>query len=353
LLVQLARLSRESPMAFGPGSAQFFSADLFDFFLLNPRHPIWGSLFASITASFHRGNSGFGLSLGWIAIALFAAATSTVLRTYKNRRWLWGFVIFGVLALGPTLHIGGSLLSGFPMPQAVLMKIIPFLAASRTPIRFVVPAELCLALTIATGWAMRERVRPLSKSIATLALTLILFESLAAPLPLVEVPIPRVYREITADPGSSVLVNIPTIPAREEVLYQIVHRQRLADNVEGVIPLRSRRGTDLFATSQWVVLTNSLGTKGWVASLGETRWESLAAELRQFMHENRIRWLILRRTRPALNPKGDGFIEKRLLEDAVYDSFLENLQRLGPLRHKDSSDYALFEFNAEGLDPRR
>ena len=353
LLVQLARLSREGPMGFEPRMAQFFSADLFDFFLPNPRHPLWGGVFAAITGSFHRGNDGFGLTLGWIAIALFAATAPTVLRAHQNRRWFWGFVIFWVLALGPTLHIGGSLLTGFPMPQAVLKKIVPFLAVSRTPIRYVVPAGLCLALVVATGWAMRERSRPLAKPIPALILALILFESLAAPLPLVVVPVPGVYREVTAAAGSSVLVNIPAIPARYELLYQTVHRQRLADNVESVIPLRSRRGTDLFATSQWSVLTGSLGTKGWVASLGETQREGLAAELRLFLLENRIRWLVLWHTQPTLTPQKSGFSEKRLLEDAVYDNFLENLHRLGPLRHQESNGYALFEFQAEGLDPRR
>ncbi len=353
LLLQLLRRSHEGPMGFDARMAQFFSADLFDFFLPNPRHPFWGGIFAPLTAGFHRGNGGFGLSLGWVAIVLLAAATPMVFRSRHNRRWFWGFVTFWVLALGPTLHIGGRLLGGFPMPQAVLEKIVPILAASRTPMRYVVPAGLCLAVTLAVGWAARDRARPFPRLMPALALALLLFESLAAPLPLVDVPVPEVYRQAAAAPGSSVLLNIPAIPARDEVLYQTVHRQRLADNVENVMPLRSRRGCDLFATSQWSELTGKLGTKGWISSLPVTDRDRLAADLRHFLDANRIRWIVLRRTRPALIDSGRGFTEKRMLEDTAYDSFLENLQRLGPIRRLEAGDHALFEFPAQGLDPRR
>jgi hypothetical protein len=358
LLRELVLHARESPMQFDPRLVQFFSADLFDLFLPNPRHPLWGAVSAPITAGFHRGDGGFGLSLGWIAMALLVAAAFAIFRAREGRRWFWGFVAFGILMLGPALHVGGGILSGFPMPQAILAKIAPFLAASRTPIRYAAPAELCLALAIAAGWAIRERgsgrdARPLARTLPVLVLGLLLFESLAAPMPLVDVPVPEVYRGIDSTPGSSVLVHVPGIAAREDLLYQTVHRQRLAEDLENALPLRSRRSTrhspDLFTQPEWSVLSRNLGTPGWVASLSTSERETLVPGLEGFLRVHGIRWIAVMRSRPALADDGRGFVEKPLMADAAYEAFLENLILLQPLRHEDGGDQALFEFEAEDL----
>jgi hypothetical protein len=254
--------------------------------------------------------------------------------------------------------VGGRVFDGVPLPQALLAKIAPFLAASRTPIRYAAPAELCLALAIAAGWALRARsgvrnARPLARALPALVFGLLLFESLAAPMPLVEVPVPQVYREIDSPPGSSVLVHVPGIAAREDLLYQTVHRQRLADDLENPVPLRSRRGTpsrpDLFVRPEWTDLTRALGTPGWVASLSESDRDARLGRLDDLLRVNGIRWLVVLRTRPVLADDGRAFATQPLTADVAYDAFLENLVRLQPLRHEDGGDQALFEFEAEDL----
>jgi hypothetical protein len=352
LLTQLARRAGEGAAAFDPRLSRFFSADLLDFVLPNPRHPLWGGLTAPITANLHRGDGGFGLSLGWVAIALLVLAAIALFRARDGRRWFWGFAVCWLLTLGPALHVGGSVI-GLPMPQAILAKIAPWLAASRTPIRYVAPAELCLALAIAVGLARRwSAAPPRVRALPAILLGLVLFESLAAPLPLIEVPVPGVYREINAAPGTSVLAQAPPVAAREALLYQTVHRQRLAENLENAIPLRSRRGPDLFAGPGWTLLTQKLGEPGWVASLAEGDRERLFRELRGFLRDESIRWVVVLRTRPELLPDGRLFRDKVLLDDASYDAFLDNLKRLDPLRSEDNGDNALFEFDTGELDPR-
>jgi hypothetical protein len=239
------------------------------------------------------------------------------------------------------------------MPQAILAKIAPWLAASRTPIRYAAPAELCLALAIAAGWARRwTAAPPRVRALPAMLLGLVLFESLAAPLPLIEVPVPAIYREIDSAPGSSVLAQAPPVAAREALLYQTVHRQRLAENLDNAIPLRSRRGTDLFASPGWTLLTQKLGEPGWVASLAEADRARLFGELRGFLRDESIRWVVVLRTRPELLPDGRLFRDKVLLDDASYDAFLDNLKQLDPLRSEDNGDNALFEFDTGELDPR-
>jgi hypothetical protein len=355
LVRALARHAHESPTRFDPRLVQHFSADLFDFFLPNPRHPLWGAGFAEVTAGFHRGDGGFGLSLGWIALGLLAVGALALLRARRDRRWFWGFVVFWVLALGPRLHVGGGVLSGLPLPQDLLSRAAPWLAASRTPIRYAAPAGLCLALAVAAGWARRDRARPLARALPALALGLLLLESLAAPLPLVEVPVPAVYREIDSPPGAATLAHAPGIPAREELLYQTVHRQRLAANLDNAIPLRSRRARggdpDLFERPEWTALTRRLGAPGAVAALPAPQREALARDLSLFLERHAIRWIVVPRSRPVLNDDGRGFTTKRVMEDAAYDAFLENLQLLEPLRQEDSGEDALFEFEVPDAAP--
>jgi len=360
LLLQLAQRSRQGDTGFDPRLTQFFSADLLDFFLPNPRHPLWGSAFAPISAGFHKGDGGFGLSLGWVTMALGVVTAIALLRAREGRRWLWGSVIFWLLSFGPALHIGGHILQGIPMPQVLLAKVVPFLAGSRTPLRYIAPAQLCLAVMVAAGWAAGrrgavstpERRAPLDFSSARLTLAaigLLLFESLAAPLPMTPVPVPEAYRQIGGAPGSSALVHIPGMPAREDLLYQTVHRQRLVENLENAVPLRSRRGADPFGSPLWIALTRALGDPQWVASLSEAGRTQAASALRDFLRQNQIRWIVLLRARPALTDDGRRFVSQRLLDDATYTTFRQNLRLLGPLREQELGDDTLFEFDAPNL----
>jgi hypothetical protein len=354
LLAQLVQRTVEGGYGFDPRLTQFFSADLLDFFLPNPRHPIWGSWPAAITAGFHRGDGGFGLSLGWFGIVLAVIGAVGVHRSHKGRVWFWGWIVFLILALGPRLHIGGHVLDGIPLPQAILSRLLPFLAGSRAPIRYAAPAELCMAVTIACGWAALRRRRgfmdhnrPARIEIA--AGGLLLFGALAAPLPMVEVPVPNVYESVTGAPGSSALIHIPGIPAREDLLYQTVHRQRLVENLETAIPLRSRRGPDPFRDPRWTALTRSLGTPGWVASMSEGQRGTLVADLRSFLRQLRIRWIVLLRSRERLAPDARSFDSELVLDRATYEAFLANLRLLGPVREEDFNTSTLFEFDVPGI----
>ncbi len=431
LVAALLRRSGEGATSFDPRLAAFFSADLLDFFLPNPRHPLWGSAFRDITAGFHRGDSGFGLTIGWSALALFVAASAALFSRRRGkdedaglqqagdidprplglpanagpdpRVWFWGAIVFLILALGPELHVAGRS-AGLPLPQAIVAKVLPFLGGSRTPIRYMAPAWVCLAITIAAGWASWERrrrarveeagmpqgagaaarsprqaegrsgpdhpgpdhpgpnlpgldlpIRRLPGSggnsstwrIGAVVTALVWIEALAAPWPMVSVPVPAVYRAAAASlpeglEQGTALVDLPGMPARESLLYQTVHRQRLVQNVESAMPLRSRRGADAFEDPAWAVLTQGLSAPGWLESLPSADRAGVIGEIRGFLDRQGVRSLVVLRTRPQLDEHGRAFHEAPVLPDAAAEALEAHLGVLGGGRNAESAGQALY-----------
>lgn len=354
----LVRLSQGGTQ-FDPQLGAFFSADLLDFVLPNPRHPLFGGPFQNLTARFHNGDGGFGMSLGWLTLVLAVVATIAAFRSSEGRRWFWGFLCFWLLSLGPMLHVGGTVHANLPLPQALLSKLLPFLGGSRTPIRYLAPAWICLSLLIAIGWAARGRrgaaggflhgplVRAVPATRIELVIgSLVLFESLAAPLPVIPVETPEVYGRLLASPGYYAVATLPTPPAREAMLYQTIHQQRLVQNVATAMPLHTPHDHSPFATPHWEALTNNLATPGWIAQMPATEQTQLVGALRRFLGEYRIRFVALHRTRPTLAEDGRSYREAPVCDETQFAAFRENLRKLHPMHEREIGGAVLFEFEA-------
>lgn len=346
LALQLAARRQEGTAQFNPRLAAYFSADLFDFLLPNPRHPLYGSFSASVSRSFHGGDGGFSLSLGWIVVTLVVVTAPALLRSRSGRAWLWGSALFLVMSLGPTLHVAGHALAWLPLPQAWLARLLPFLAGSRTPLRYIAPAELCLAVTLARGWSAfhNGRMNRPPYRLEMVLGALLLFESLSAPLPVAAVPIPPVYRAIAHDGRTASLVHVPTMTAREDLLYQTVHGQKLIEDLETAIPLHSPRGPYPFETTEWKVLRQGFGTPGWLTSLSQAEQERWLDSVRGFLRRNDVRWVVLARTRFEPTADGTGFRSVPQMEETSFDAFHGALRRLGPLKEGPVGDSIVFEF---------
>jgi hypothetical protein len=349
----LLQRCREGGTGFDSRLAAFSSADLLDFLLPNPRHPLWGGLFQGATARLHGGDAGFGQSIGWVALGLFVIAVGANFRARTGRRWFWGFLVFLVLSLGPSLHLGGHALENPPLPQALVSKVLPFLASSRTPIRYLAPAGLCLALAVACGWAALRRrqgfadpspARPGAARIEVVVGVALLFESLAAPVPLLRVPVPEVYAQIPPTPGFYALAVIPGLTAPESMLYQVVHGQRLVQSVEAAIPLHSPRSSSPFDGAHWEALMRNLGTPGWIASQPDENRAQVIDSLRRMFSDAKVRWVVLQRTRPVLARDGRSFGTESICDEAAFNAFRENLRKLWPTLERDIGGDALFMF---------
>ena len=169
--------------------------------------------------------------LGYITLALAILGAWTGRRSLKP--WIWNAIVFGVLALGPLLQIGGRyrfsldnmLPEGvtFPLPFT-LLHFIPVINGNRAPNRN--SAILMLALAVLAGygaaWLLgrvaKERrsggapTHTLTHSHTPTHLSLYLFvallgvtilaEHLAVPLPTTDAAIPAVYQQIARSRGS-------------------------------------------------------------------------------------------------------------------------------------------------------
>ena len=363
--VELRRRLAQGSTSFDPGLASFFSADLLDFFLPNPRHPLFGGPFHALTARWHKGDGGFGLSLGWVALVLFVVSAIGLFRARQGRRWFWGFLLFAVLALGPRLHVAGSVMERPPLPQSFLARAVPFLGGSRTPIRYAAPMGICLALTIAFGWAAAARRRrgrapvaipPAGRGAAgrlsrgeLIAGAVLLFESLSAPLPMAKVEVPELYGMVPPLPGYYGLISLPAMPARESLLYQTIHRQRLVLGVASAMPLHSPQEGGPFGAPHWETLVQNLATPGWIDNLPEGQRGQLKGALRRTLQDHQVRWIALHRNRLEPNEDGRGFHAVPLCDEAQFNALRDHLRMLHPMHERGVGDGILFEFEASEI----
>jgi len=201
----------------GSGFAESFSADLLGFLVPTMHHPLLGGLVThtGITAY----DKGQHLYLG--AALLILAIVGLVRRP---RRWRWaGFwlaaaVLFGWLALGPTLHVNGSD-TGLPGPY-VLLQSLPVFKGNRYPSRYSVLLILALAMLAARGlqslWPggpapLRSSARLRAAGGIAGLVALSMFEQLSVPLPQSDMSVPAAYSALAAAPPSEAgtLLDIP------------------------------------------------------------------------------------------------------------------------------------------------
>jgi hypothetical protein len=347
-----ARLQLAAP-AFEPDAALRFSADLFDAAIPNPRHPLWGAQSAALAESLHGGEGGFGQSQGWLVLLLAGAGAIAAFRAARGRRWVIGALLFWLLSLGPKLHIGGELVEVGSLPQAWLASALPLFGASRTPIRYQALTSLCLALCAARGLAAAEgRVSaPQRRARAALPLALVLFEALAS-IPTARFPVPELYREIARDPSPGVLLHIPALPARENLLFQTVHGAALIENLRDAVPLASPRARDPFERPEWSQLQRGLRREKLVERLAlasaspgaDPDADHALTRLRAFLAEYEVRRVVVLRRRPVLGDDGRSAALRDVLPPERYALLCRALEVLGGTRAIETPDGAVYSF---------
>lgn len=357
---QLLRRLSEGGTVFDPRISQYFSADLLDLILPNPRHSIWGDSFARFTAGLHFGDPGFGTHLGVLALALYLLTFRYSSRAHHGRRWAWGAVLFVILSMGARLQVNGDTLP-VPLPHAVLSHL-PILGGIRTPIYYFAAAQLFLAIAVAMGWAGRQWSRrravlerstdapldapfPFPTRVEIVLGVLLLVSSLTAPWNYTPEPIPRVYEVVRERAGRNVstLLHVPGLRARHDLLYQTVHGQRLLDDVGAAIPLHDGSEEGL-RTQMWETLALGFAQSGFVAGLSLEHREALRQLAREYFQTFDIRWIVIP-SDPAHQSVGTtNRIPENLLGAAAYRAYRENLQQLQPVWESEFEGFTLFEF---------
>ena len=217
------------------GSTERLSADLTAFFTPSELHPLWGDLAGRWAGRFTASTSERTVFAGYSVLALAVVA----LLTRRRGAGFWGLIalIFGLLALGPVLHIGGEItfagIGPVPLPYALLHHAIPLLRISRSVSRFDVVVMLSLAVLAAMGleWLL-SRLRTIGAGqtviwlVALGAVIVIGLEFLAAPYPMSAPETRPFHYQMAGEPEEFALVDIPMDWDRPaNLLYQTVHQK--------------------------------------------------------------------------------------------------------------------------------
>jgi hypothetical protein len=218
-----------------PGSTERLSADLTAFLTPSELHPLWGDLAGRWASRFTASTSERTVYAGYSVLTL--AILALVTRWRVARFWGLSVLVFGVLALGPVLHIGGSTRFGgvgpIPLPYALLHNAIPLLRISRSVSRFDVVVMLSLAVLAAIGlnWLLSQiQETGYNKYVQGLAaagaLILVGLEFWVAPYPMSPPETQPFHSQLAQEPGAFAVMDVPLDWDRPaNLLYQTVHEK--------------------------------------------------------------------------------------------------------------------------------
>lgn len=177
------------------------------------------------------------LAVGYVPLALALVAA-----VRRRRAWFWLLAAagFGLLSLGPRMHLGSFGTESLPdtgqlsewSPYNFVNALVPFMRISRSVSRFTLMVQLSLAIAAALGLysLLLERPRRVA-GLTSLLFVLLLAEFWVAPYPMSLPDTPSWYATLAAespDPARSALLNLPMNYDRPGyLLYQTVHKRPL------------------------------------------------------------------------------------------------------------------------------
>ncbi len=182
-------------------------ADLLEFFMPNPNHPLWGAPFHDAIVRW----SGRGDGFQEFTVAVPLVALGLLLIAWRRFSWrpyapsVVFTVLFGVLSLGPFVQIAGWN-THIPTPWA-LLRYVPVISLARSPSRMAIIAMIgfCSLFVLALSHMTSKYPERRRVILATVGV-LLLFELFPAPRPLYSAEIPSIYRIVAADPDLKVRV---------------------------------------------------------------------------------------------------------------------------------------------------
>ncbi len=240
------------------------SVDLLSFVLPNDHSLLYGWLAQKLPLPFYQHydpvtGKGFynptgvdgSFNPGLIPLGLAIFALVIAWRRRKNQQdgpkvgvWLTLAAFFGIMALGPELHLDGQDLSLVKLPYWLLYRL-PFLNIARDPGNFLVPYDLALGALTAIGlthllawlgqkFAKRPRLKRWQPALLSglLLTTLIGSEFLSVDFPVGIISVPKFYQQLADDPASYAILELPAYKQSGGVehfamYYQTFHQKQL------------------------------------------------------------------------------------------------------------------------------
>lgn len=202
--VRIAQGEFDTPQIFWRSSPP--GIDLLALVLPNPNHPLAPDALREWLSQRPNRYHENVASLPLVGIGILILAWRAGWR--PSRWWAGLIVMFGLLALGPFIHVAG-VNTYIPGPWA-LLRYVPLVGLANTPARFSVVLTLAFAVAVADALRDLGRRNPERRlALLTGAGVLLAVELLPAPLTLYSAEIPPLYRHVAAAPSDLTILEIP------------------------------------------------------------------------------------------------------------------------------------------------
>ncbi|PDW03728.1 hypothetical protein [Candidatus Viridilinea mediisalina] len=249
------------------------SADLLDFFLPNPLHPLWGEAIWAAREQRYPGAVIWNVALGWVGIAVGVLGAVTAWPLV--RRWVALIGLTLLLAMGPTLRIAGYD-TGLPLPF-MLLQDIPGIRSGQRPSHIMVIASVLLAILVAYGFAWLSRrmtARAAGGLAAGLIALLLAFDAYAGPMLIQQREVHPFYHTLGPAPFDAegnprgAVMPLPLyiqVNRSENLTTQIVHRWPILGGYLARPPAYtfSRYAPGLREIEGYPLVANDIVNPGW------------------------------------------------------------------------------------------
>lgn len=292
--------------------------DLLSLVLPNPNHPLaperWRLWLADPRPDAYLENVA-SLPLAAVAVVILAWFAG-----WRPSRW-WALVtcVFGLLALGPFLHVAGFN-TFVPGPWA-LLRFVPVIEMARTPARFTIVLTLGVSVLFAAAlcwltarWPQRRRLIVAATAAALLA------ELLPAPRQLYSAKVPAIYSHVIASPLDTRVLHLPfgvrdgTASegdfSAQTLYFQTAHGRRLIGGYLSRVSERRR----LAVRSQPVLAALMTLSEG--RSLPPEGYEEFQRDGPEFLQRANVGYVIIDRSRltPDLDAVAIGALRLTLVD---------------------------------------
>ncbi len=234
-LAAIALLIRRDPLM-GGHVPKRLSMDL-----LNPFIPGFNWRFAGLTEAYWSkvqwsvDEQSVYLGMSVIFLLVYVAARRKKLKAESIWLWYAVAIFFGILSLGPVLHVWGKELSFVFLPYALFEKVFPIVTLGGVPVRMMVMVFLSASVLSAIGLKELFRGSRRSRWLAMGILVLILVEYWPATMYASRVPVPEYVQFLRDRPEEGAILE-STANEFEAAYYQTIHERPMAFGVVSRLP---------------------------------------------------------------------------------------------------------------------
>ncbi len=202
--VRIAHGEFDTPAIFWRSSPP--GVDVLALILPNPNHPLLPDAIAEWIAQRPNAYLENVASIPLVAIGILILAWRSGWR--PSRWWVTLCVMFGLLALGPFVQVGG--VNTYVAGPWALLRYVPLVGLAHTPARFSIVLMLGIAVVVADALRDLSRRHPERRRALVIGMgALLAFELLPAPMTLYSAEVPPLYKRVAAAPEGLTLLELP------------------------------------------------------------------------------------------------------------------------------------------------